>query len=137
MIKAIICVLFSILSLTGCAKTEKVFEKDDSVIIVRHDADTITTVTFTDNYPVENYSSKADKEKEVKESYTEVLTKLFSSGAVVDVNTEITDSRIKVISTLDFSKITNLSEFGIGSPYPSLKEFTDFLEKSGWNAVDK
>ena len=125
------------LSLTGCAKEEKVFKKDDSVIIVRHDADTITAVTFTDNYPVGDYSSKMDKEKEVKESYTEVLTKLFSSGAVVGVNTEITDSRIKVISTLDFSKITNLSEFGIKSPYPSLKEFTDFLEKSGWNTVDK
>ena len=137
MIRAIICVLFSLLSLTGCAKEEKVFKKDDSVIIVRHDADTITTVTFTDNYPVGDYSSKMDKEKEVKESYTEVLTKLFSSGAVVDVNTGITDSRIKVISTLDFSKITNLSEFGIKSPYPSLKEFTDFLEKSGWNTVDK
>lgn len=137
MIKAIICVLFSILSLTGCAKTEKVFKKDDSVIIVRHDADTITTVTFTDNYPVGDYSSKADKEKEVKESYTDVLTKLFSSSAVVDVETEITDTRIKVISTLDFGKITNLSEFGIKSPYPSLKEFTDFLEKSGWNTVDK
>ena len=137
MIKAIICVLFSLLSLTGCAKTEKVFKKDDSVIIVHHDADTITTVTFTDNYPVGDYSSKMDKEKEVKESYTEVLTKLFSSGAVVDVNTEITDSRIKVISTLDFSKITNLSEFGIKSPYPSLKEFSDFLTKSGWSTVDK
>lgn len=137
MIRVIICVLFSLLSLTGCAKEEKVFKKDDSVIIVRHDADTITAVTFTDNYPVGDYSSKMDKEKEVKESYTEVLTKLFSSGAVVGVNTEITDSRIKVISTLDFSKITNLSEFGIKSPYPSLKEFTDFLEKSGWNTVDK
>lgn len=137
MIKLLICVLFSMLSLTGCAKTEKVFKKDDSVIIVRHDADTITTVTFTDNYPVGDYSSKVDKEKEVKESYTEVLTKLFSSGAVVDVNTEITNSRIKVISTLDFGKIKNLSEFGIKSPYPSLKEFTDFLEKSGWNIVDK
>lgn len=137
MIKAIICVLFTILSLTGCAKNETVFKKDDSVIIVHHDADTITTVTFTDNYPVGNYSSKTDKEKEVKESYTDVLTKLFSSGAVVDVETEITDTHIKVISTLDFSKITNLSEFGIKSPYPSLKEFTDFLEKSGWSAVDK
>ena len=137
MIRVIICVLFSLLSLTGCAEEEKVFKKDASVIIVRHDADTITTATFTDNYPVGDYSSKMDKEKEVKESYTEVLTKLFSSGAVVDVNTEITDSRIKVISTLDFSKITNLSEFGIKSPYPSLKEFTDFLEKSGWNTVDK
>ena len=55
----------------------------------------------------------------------------------MEVETEITDTRIKVISTLDFGKITNLSEFGIKSPYPSLKEFTDFLEKSGWNAVDK
>lgn len=132
MIKAIICVLFSILSLTGCAKTETVFKKDDSVIIVRHDADTITTVTFTDSYPVGDYSSKTDKEKEVKESYIEVLTKLFSSGAVVDVETEITDTRIKVISKLDFSKITNLSEFGIKSPYPSLTEFSKFLTDSGW-----
>lgn len=137
MIKAIICVLFSLLSLTGCAKTGTVFKKDDSVIIAHYKEDTITTVTFTDNYPVGDYSSKMDKEKEVKESYTEVLTKLFSSGAVVDVNTEITDSRIKVISTLDFSKITNLSEFGINSPYPSLKEFSDFLLKSGWSTVDK
>lgn len=132
MIKAIICVLFSLLSLTGCAKNEKVFKKDDSVIIVHYTEDTITTVTFTDNYPVGDYSSKADKEKEVKESYTEVLTKLFSSGAVVDVNTEITGSRIKVISTLDFSKIKNLGEFGIKSPYPSLAEFSKFLTDSGW-----
>ena len=100
MIKAIICVLFSILSLTGCAKTETVFKKDGSVIIAHYKEDTITTVTFTDSYPVGDYS-------------------------------------IKVISTLDFSKITNLSEFGIKSPYPSLKEFTDFLLKSGWNTVDK
>lgn len=137
MIKAIICVVFSLLSLSGCAKNETIFKKDDSVIIAHYKEDTITTVTFTDSYPVGDYSSKADKEKEVKESYTGVLTKLFSSGAVVDVETEITDTRIKVISTLDFSKITNLSEFGIKSPYPSLKEFTDFLEKSGWSTVDK
>lgn len=137
MIKAIIYVLFSILSLTGCAKTETIFKKDDSIIIAHYKEDTITTVTFTDSYPAGGYSSKSDKEKEVKESYTDVLTKLFSSGAVVDVETEITDTRINVISTLDFSKITNLSEFGIKSPYPSLKEFTDFLEKSGWSAVDK
>lgn len=137
MIKAIICVLFSLLSLTGCTKNETIFKKDDSVIIAHYKEDTITTVTFTDSYPVGDYSSKADKEKEIKESYTDVLTKLFSSGAVVDVETEITDTRINVISTLDFSKITNLSEFGIKSPYPSLKEFTDFLLKSGWNTVDK
>ena len=137
MIKAIICVLFSLLSLTGCAKSETIFKKDDSVIIAHYKEDTITTVTFTDSYPVGDYYSKVDKEKEVKESYTDVLTKLFSSGAVVDVETEITDTRIKVISTLDFSKITNLSEFGIKSPYPSLKEFSDFLIKSGWNTVDK
>lgn len=129
--------LFSLLSLTGCAKSETIFKKDDSVIIAHYKEDTITTVTFTDSYPVGDYSSKVDKEKEVKESYTDVLTKLFSSGAVVDVETEITDTRIKVISTLDFSKITNLSEFGIKYPYPSLKEFTDFLEKSGWITVDK
>lgn len=132
MIKAIICVLFSILSLTGCAKTETVFKKDASVIIAHYKDDTITTVTFTDNYPVGDYSSKADKEKEVKESYTDVLTKLFSSSAVVDVETEINDTRIKVISTLDFGKITNLSEFGIKSPYPSLAEFSKFLTDSGW-----
>ena len=137
MIKAIICVLFSLLSLTGCTKNETIFKKDDSVIIAHYKEDTITTVTFTDSYPVGDYSSKADKEKEIKESYTDVLTKLFSSGAVVDVETEITDTRINVISTLDFSKITNLSEFGIKSPYPSLKELTDFLLKSGWNTVDK
>lgn len=132
MIKAIICVLFSLLSLTGCVKNETIFKKDDSIIIVHYTEDTITTVTFTDNYPVGDYSSKADKEKEVKESYTEVLTKLFSSGAVVEVETEITDNQIKVISTLDFSKITNLSEFGIKSPYPSLAEFSKFLTDSGW-----
>jgi lipoprotein len=132
MIRAIIWVLFSLLSLTGCAKNETIFKKDDSVIIAHYKEDTITTVTFTDSFPVGDYSSKTDKEKEVKESYTDVLAKLFSSGAVVDVETEITNNRIKVISTLDFSKITNLSEFGIKSPYPSLAEFSKFLTNSGW-----
>ena len=75
MIKAIICVLFSLLSLSGCAKNETIFKKDDSVIIAHYKRRYNYYRNLSDSYPVGDYSSKADKEKEVKESYTDVLTK--------------------------------------------------------------
>lgn len=133
MIKVIICILFSLLSLTGCAKNEIAFKNDGNKIVVHYEEDTITTVTFTAEYPL----GEVHDAGKIRDDYMKVLNDTYGEKAVKDVNITIHDNKVDSITVLDFRTIKDLSKFGIKSPYPSLKEFTDFLKRSGWNTVDK
>ena len=125
----ILCLCMSI----GCASNKTTTLKHNrETITINHEDDNIKTVVFSTDYPTDERNYNEGNADQVAKEYQEGLEKDYGKGSILDVKVSIKNSIMTMVTTVDFEKVQNLTDFGIKSSYPSYKEFISYLKENGF-----
>lgn len=119
--------VLSVLFLTAC-NTAVTYSGNKEKITINHEQDNITTVSISAEYPL----GEVHDAETIRTDYIKVLNNIYGENSVKDVKVTIQDNKVMSVTVLDFRTIKDLTVFGITSKYPSLREFEQFLQKSGF-----
>lgn len=117
----------------GCATNKTTTLKHNrETITINHEDDNTKTVVFSTDYPTDERIYNASNAEQVAEEYKENLERDYGKGSVLDVKVSIKNSIMTMVTTVDFEKVKDLTEFGIQSSYPSYQEFVSHLKENGF-----
>ena len=128
-----IFILVCLCTTIGCANNKTTTLKHNrETITINHEDDNIKTVVFSTDYPTDERNYNESNADQVAKEYKENLEKDYGKGSILDVKVSVKNSIMTMITTVDFEKVQNLTEFGINSSYPSYKEFVSYLNGNGF-----
>lgn len=117
-------------TMIGCANNKTTtLKRDRETITINYEDDNIKTVVFSTDYPTDERNYNEGNADQVAKEYKEGLEKDYGKGSVLDAKVSIKNSIMTMVTTVDFEKVQNLTEFGISSSYPSYKEFVSYLKE--------
>lgn len=125
----ILCLCTSI----GCTNNKTTTLKNNKeTITINHEDDNIKTVVFSTDYPTDESIYNNDNIEQVAEEYKKNLEGDYGKGSVLNATASVKNSIITLVTEIDFEKVQDLTKFGIGSSYPSYKEFMSYLKENGF-----
>lgn len=128
-----IFVLVCLCTTIGCANNKTTTLKNNKeTITINHEDDNIKTVVFSTDYPTDERNYNESNAEQVSEEYKENLERDYGKGSILDVKVSIKNSIMTMVTTVDFERIKDLTQFGINSSYPSYKEFMSYLKENGF-----
>lgn len=128
-----IFVLVCLCTMTGCNDNKTTTLKHNrETVTINYEDDNIKTVVFSTDYPTDERNYNKSNAEQVSEEYKENLERDYGKGSILDVKVSIKNSIMTMVTTVDFEKVQNLTDFGINSSYPSYKEFISYLNENGF-----
>lgn len=130
---SILFILTCLCTMTGCNGNKTTTLKHNrETVTINYEDDNIKTVVFSTDYPTDERNYNESNAEQVAEEYKENLERDYGKGSVLDVKVSIKNSIMTMVTTVNFEKVQNLTDFGINSSYPSYKEFTSYLKENGF-----
>lgn len=128
-----ILVLVCLCTTIGCASNKTTTLKHNrETITINHEDDNVKTVVFSTDYPTDESVYNNDNIEQVAEEYKKNLESDYGKGSVLNATASVKNGMITLVTEIDFEKVQDLTKFGIGSTYPSYKEFVSYLNENGF-----
>jgi hypothetical protein len=133
--KKILSVLFILCLCTSIECTNNkttTLKNNKETITINHEDDNIKTVVFSTDYPTDESVYNNDNINQVAEEYKKNLENDYGEGSVLNTTASVKNGIITLVTEIDFERVQDLTKFGIGSTYPSYKEFVSYLTENGF-----
>ena len=128
-----IFILVCLCTTIGCANNKTTTLKHNrETITINHEDDNVKTVVFSTDYPTDESVYNASNVEQVAEEYKKNLEDDYGKGSILNATASVKNGMITLVTTIDFERVKDLTQFGINSSYPSYKEFVSYLNENGF-----